>query len=331
MPSPDPLVTVILPTFDHVDTLRCSIPTALAQTHANLELLVVCDGSPPAAHAIVAEFAVIDDRVRPFHFPKGPRNGEAHRHRLLLDEARGEWVFYLGDDDLWLPDHVERLLAWLLAEGANFGCCQPCWIMPGADVAAHRWVVDLAHPWYREELLAGRNRVPLNCGAHSMALYRALAHGWRTTPAGTPTDLYMWQQILKHSDCVATSAPWTTVIGVPASQRAAMDPAARLAELEAWSPVTDPAIRERFLRAAQSADAGLLAHARYEAEYTIALRVVDGQQRHVERAEAERDQAIAARDELARSLERQSAELRTIYASRGWRALERLRRLAGRR
>jgi GalNAc5-diNAcBac-PP-undecaprenol beta-1,3-glucosyltransferase len=329
MPAP-PLVTVILPTFDHVETLRYSIPTALAQTHSELELLVVGDGSPDRTREIVAEFAAIDERVHYHHFAKGPRNGEAHRHRLLLDHARGDWVFYLGDDDLWLPDHVERLLGWMLDTGANFGCCQPCWIMPDGAPAL-RWVVDLSHPWYRTELLEGRNRVPLNCGAHSMQLYEALPHGWRTTPAGTPTDLYMWQQLLEHPDCVATSAPWTSVIGVPASQRTGANVEARVAELAAWSPTTDGSVRERFYLATQDGDRGLLAHARYEAEYTIALGVVDGLHAHqvnlTEELAAVREQLFsvaAERDQLA-------AQLHTVYESRGWRALERLRRLAGRR
>lgn len=338
-------VTIILPTFDHVDTMRYSIPTALAQTHENFELLVVGDGAPTATRAIVEEFAARDDRVRYFEFDKGPRNGEAHRHRLLLDHATGDWVFYLGDDDLWLPDHIELLLGWLVDHDANFGCCQPCWIMPDG-APAHRWVVDLAHPWFRTELLEGRNRVPLNCGAHSMQLYRALPHGWRTTPAGTPTDLYMWQQLLNHPDCVATSAPWTTVIGVPASERADAGIAARTAELAAWSPTLDAHVRERFLRAAQGAEAGLLAHARYEAEYTIALAVIDGlvgeQQRlgaHIDELASEHalererlaaqldDVQVAARDQISR----RDQELTTIYASRGWRMLERLRRLGRRR
>jgi hypothetical protein len=328
-----PLVTVIVPTFDHVETLRYSLPTALTQTHERLEVLVVGDGAPEATREIVEDFAAADPRVSYHWFEKGPRNGEAHRHQLLLDQAQGEYVFYLGDDDLWLPDHVETLLAWMRQSAANFACCQPCWVRPDGE-PAHRWVVDLAHEWYRNELLAGRNRVPLNCGAHTMELYRALPHGWRTTPVGTPTDLYMWQQILSHPDCVASSSPYTTVIGVPSSERTGASMEARLQELAAWSPTTDPAVRERFYRAAQAAErSGLLAHAAYEAEYTIALGVIEGLVRHQEPMErevaelkrlADEHQQIAA--DLQQSVSERDTHLAAIYNSRGWRALERGRR-----
>jgi hypothetical protein len=170
-----------------------------------------------------------------------------------------------------------------------------------------------------------------------MQLYRALPHGWRTTPTGTPTDLHMWQQILAHPDCVATSSPFTTVIGVPASERAGADMSARVAELAAWSPTTDIEVRERFLRAAQASDTGLLAHAAYEAEYTIALGVVDGLaahqdalERELDETRADRDALHAERDASATRVHELDCELRRIHASRGWRALERLRRLAGR-
>ena len=85
----------------------------------------------------MAELTAADPRVRWFDNPKGPRHGELHRH-AALQEARGEIVCYLCDDDLWLPDHVERMRA----------------LLDGARLRVHAPVLD--RPRGRDPLLQDR-------------------------------------------------------------------------------------------------------------------------------------------------------------------------------
>ena len=158
------------------------------------------DGVPAVTREVMDELTRSDSRVRFFDNPKGPRHGELHRHAALQD-ARGEIVCYLADDDLWRPGHVEEMRR-LLAE-ADFAHSLPFWI--DADGGLHHLRIDLGLAYYRELLLGGENRIPLSCGAHTMALYRRLPAGWRTTPENTFTDLYMWQQILAVRGCRAVS------------------------------------------------------------------------------------------------------------------------------
>ncbi len=106
----EPLVSVLVPTHDHGPTLRPSVASALRQSHRELEVLIVGDGMPADAAEVARELAAEHEPVRVFEFEKGERHGEAHRHTVLTQEARGEYVFYLSDDDIWLPDHVETLL-----------------------------------------------------------------------------------------------------------------------------------------------------------------------------------------------------------------------------
>jgi glycosyltransferase involved in cell wall biosynthesis len=108
--------TVLIPTHDHGPTLRYAVQSALAQTVADLEVLVLGDGAPDVTRELMDELTRADPRVRWLDNPKGPRNGELHRH-AALQEAQGEIVCYLSDDDLWLPGHVEeaereRLAVW---------------------------------------------------------------------------------------------------------------------------------------------------------------------------------------------------------------------------
>ena len=104
--------TVIIPTHDHGPMLLHSARSALAQTVEEIELFIVGDGVPEVTREIVSELKR-DERVRFFDHPKGPRHGEIYRH-AALQEARGEIVCYLSDDDLCFPEHVacmRRLLS----------------------------------------------------------------------------------------------------------------------------------------------------------------------------------------------------------------------------
>jgi glycosyltransferase involved in cell wall biosynthesis len=116
----DPLVTVIIPTHTRAGMLReRSIPSALAQTHPHIEVVVVGDASPTEVDEAIASLG--EERVRFFNLPtRGPYpDDEDHAwlaygtpaYNLAVTEARGRWIAPLSDDDAFLPDHVERLLA----------------------------------------------------------------------------------------------------------------------------------------------------------------------------------------------------------------------------
>src|SRR5262249_9055355 len=143
-------------------------------------------------------------------FAKGPRHGERYRHEVL-QSARGDVVCYLGDDDLWLPSHVETMC--LLAKQADFVHTLPLIVQPDGRLTG--WALAFLRPVVPEIFLKGTNPIPLCCGAHTMALYRKLPHGWRTTPEGIATDFYMWQQILGVDGCRVASSPRPTVLNFP--------------------------------------------------------------------------------------------------------------------
>jgi GalNAc5-diNAcBac-PP-undecaprenol beta-1,3-glucosyltransferase len=234
--------TVLVPTHDHGPTLLRSVPSALAQTVEDLEVFVVGDGVPDVTREVMAELTASDERVWFFDNPKGPRHGEIHRHQAL-QQARGEIVCFLSDDDLWLPGHVEQLRA-LLAD-ADFAHARPLWI--DTEGRPHPWLIDLRRPFYRELLLGGENRVPHPCAGHTLELYRRLPVGWRTAPDGTPTDLYMWQQILSLPNCRAVSGSRPTVLHFPSRARNDWSTEQRLTELDSWtSRLSDPALESQL-------------------------------------------------------------------------------------
>jgi glycosyltransferase involved in cell wall biosynthesis len=238
--------TVLIPTHEHVEPLRHAVASAQAQTLQDFELFIVGDGVTDATRALVAELSAADPRIRFFDFPKGPRKGETHRH-AALQHARGRIVAYLGDDDCWLPPHLATLDA-LLTE-ADFGHT----VQVGID--AERRIValaaDLANPAFRARMLTELfNRFDFTFAGHTLAAYRRLPHGWRTTPPEFPwTDLYMWRQFLAEPWCRARSAMVPTGINTWTHQRPHLGDRERAEELAYWrAQAGEPEFRERLWR-----------------------------------------------------------------------------------
>jgi glycosyltransferase involved in cell wall biosynthesis len=102
------LVSVIIPTHDRARFVGGAIETALAQTHTDLEVIVVNDGSTDDTAAVLDTYRDHDGRVRAVSRPvnRGIADGRNH----AIDRATGEYVCVLDDDDRWHPEKVARQL-----------------------------------------------------------------------------------------------------------------------------------------------------------------------------------------------------------------------------
>jgi hypothetical protein len=116
--EPEPLVTVILPTYQRAELLGSrSLRAVLDQTHKELEVLVIADAHDPATEAVVRESH--DPRVRYLSLTQRWVYPDPHRHWLAATTlarnegyrlARGRWLFDFDDDDSLPDDAIECLL-----------------------------------------------------------------------------------------------------------------------------------------------------------------------------------------------------------------------------
>ena len=102
-----PTVSVIMPAYNVARYIGEAIASVLAQTHRDLELLVVDDGSTDGTAVIAAHFAARDPRVNLLRQPNG---GISTARNSALRCARGELLAILDSDDVWEREFLEAQL-----------------------------------------------------------------------------------------------------------------------------------------------------------------------------------------------------------------------------
>ncbi len=117
---PDPktldLVSIMMPVYNAEQYIGESIESALAQTYANWELIVVNDGSTDQTPQILAGYT--DTRIKVFHQANG---GEAAARNTALDHLRGKYLAFLDADDVFLPEHLETAVDYFTAHPDSDG------------------------------------------------------------------------------------------------------------------------------------------------------------------------------------------------------------------
>jgi glycosyltransferase involved in cell wall biosynthesis len=104
--NPQPLVSIITPTYNRPEYLKQALTSAVRQTYKNIEIIVSDNCSPENPQAIVDSFK--DPRIR---FSRNETNiGMFGNTMKAFNMARGKYVATLLDDDLWEEDFLEKLV-----------------------------------------------------------------------------------------------------------------------------------------------------------------------------------------------------------------------------
>ena len=109
-----PLVSVIINVLNGAATLPEAVDSVLVQTFSDWELIVWDDCSSDGVDEILARYP--DARIRYFRSNFQVPLGQARQRAINL--ARGEWIAFLDQDDLWLPRKLQRQLS-LVSDSSN--------------------------------------------------------------------------------------------------------------------------------------------------------------------------------------------------------------------
>lgn len=107
-----------MPNYNCGKFLEETISSVINQTYQNWELLIVDDCSTDDSVEVIRGFCEKDKRVNLFVNEKN--SGAAASRNLAMREATGKWIAFLDSDDLWLPEKLEKQLAFMVNNGYRF-------------------------------------------------------------------------------------------------------------------------------------------------------------------------------------------------------------------
>lgn len=116
--SEQPLVSVIIASYNHADYIEASIHSVLAQTYPHIELLVIDDGSKDDSVERIRRL----QEQHGFDFRVQQNQGLSRTLNAAIERARGDLLAPFGSDDIMLPDRIARQVAWL-ADKPEVGIC----------------------------------------------------------------------------------------------------------------------------------------------------------------------------------------------------------------
>ena len=192
--------TVIIPTFGNAEFARWAIKSVQQQTVKDIEICIICDGSPKHMISFFQDMAQEDARLKVFVFPKSPRTGEPYRD-IVIKQTMGAIICYCGHDDLWLPYHIEEmeksLIRFSFTHSIHALVSVPENIKGNGGFSGGLALISLHGDDVIARMRWGQNYVGLTFGAHTRKSYYELEERWVTTPQkDIPTDFYMWRKFL---------------------------------------------------------------------------------------------------------------------------------------
>jgi len=112
----NPLVTVIIPTFNREQRVGDAINSAIGQTYKNVQIIVIDDGSTDNTSQLLGNFPQVEYYYK-------PNGGQASARNAGLNYAKGSIVASLDSDDVWYPEYLEVCLSKLENDNLDFVFC----------------------------------------------------------------------------------------------------------------------------------------------------------------------------------------------------------------
>lgn len=117
MVNNQPLVTIVIPTYNRFEFVHQAIASVIAQTYNHWELIVVDDGSDDGTTNAIN--SMNDRRIKALQLKHC--GNIAYLRNTGIKAGSGEWLAFLDSDDLWIPQKLEIQLNNLMGEGKQWG------------------------------------------------------------------------------------------------------------------------------------------------------------------------------------------------------------------
>jgi GT2 family glycosyltransferase len=235
-----PVVSVIIPSYNRYEMLIHAVRSVCCQTYGAVEVIVVDDCSTDPRYLGLPDFFSNDPRVRVIRLPENQRakyrqraaQGMTRNHGMR--EARGEYIAFLDDDDLWMPGKLDTQMSILrnhpdcLMIASNM---LNCTIAPngrhvcGGPVRSNFSTIPGRHVSWSSEPRRGRLSPTSGAAAGLKRLRRAECLRYNFFPnstvvihrtafekageqrLGRAQDYEYWKRVLQHTDALLLDMP----------------------------------------------------------------------------------------------------------------------------
>lgn len=120
-----PLISVVVATFRQDNMLLRALNSLAKQTYKNFEIIVVDDNANEEFNSrvndIITKFREENEEIKLTFIVNKSNLGSAHTRNVGIDASTGEYITFLDDDDLYLPENLEKQIENMLKTGADYG------------------------------------------------------------------------------------------------------------------------------------------------------------------------------------------------------------------
>lgn len=183
------LVSIITPCYNGEKYISETIKSVMGQSYTNWEMLIIDDGSKDHSAEIVNSFARKDQRIK---LIQQENKGSAAARNNGIRCAEGQYIALLDADDLWLPEFLEKQIAYMKKKNA---ICVSC-----AYGRINEKSEDILSPLYPKEIITTKDMMVMNRIGCLSGLYDASKYGkiyLREELKSIRDDYAYWLDIVK--------------------------------------------------------------------------------------------------------------------------------------
>jgi teichuronic acid biosynthesis glycosyltransferase TuaG len=188
-----PLVSIVIPTYNHAPMLQRALATVVEQTYQNWNAIVVNNFSTDNTLEVVAAFN--DPRIQCVNFRNNGVIGASRNEGIAL--ATGKYVAFLDSDDTWFTTKLEQCIE-ILESGSDLVCHAEYWIDESGKSRLVAYGPSEAATHHN--LIYKGNRISTSATVVRTALLKEV-HGFDVSPELISTEDYdLWIRLAAKSD-----------------------------------------------------------------------------------------------------------------------------------
>jgi len=128
--APSPLISIIVPMYNVEKYIVQCIDSITNQSHKNIEVLLIDDGSPDNSGSIADEYSKKDTRIKVLHIEN---KGVSAARNLGINKSTGEYIVFVDGDDYLAVDYIEYMYSLIIKTGSDFVISKNCFKFPSDD------------------------------------------------------------------------------------------------------------------------------------------------------------------------------------------------------